>query len=115
MNLKGVVLTAAAVLLLAAGCDSRSGFGASNVAVPVVPVVKMVSYERVKPGMTYATAVEVIGFRGEEISRSHMAGVPGVMGSIETVMYQWVNPDGSNMNAMFQNDSLIQKAQFGLR
>jgi hypothetical protein len=30
-------------------------------------------------------------------------------------MYAWQNADGSNMNAMFQNDRLISKAQFGLR
>jgi len=30
-------------------------------------------------------------------------------------MYQWVNPGGSNMNAMFQNNKLIEKAQFGLQ
>lgn len=37
------------------------------------------------------------------------------MASIETVMYQWVNRNGSNMNAMFQNNKLVQKAQFGLK
>lgn len=44
-----------------------------------------------------------------------MDGVPGVMESVDAVMYQWVNSNGSNMNTMFQNDRLIQKAQFGLR
>jgi len=44
-----------------------------------------------------------------------MPGVPGVYGEIVTVMYQWQNRDGSNMNAMFQNDSLMCKAQYGLR
>ncbi len=37
------------------------------------------------------------------------------MPGIKTVMHQWMNSDGSNMNAMFQNDKLVQKAQFGLR
>lgn len=32
-----------------------------------------------------------------------------------TILYQWINLRGSNMNAMFQNDSLEQKMQFGLR
>ena len=30
-------------------------------------------------------------------------------------MYMWQNSDGSNMNAMFQNDKLVNKAQFGLK
>ncbi|MFC1601435.1 hypothetical protein ACFL34_03715 [Candidatus Sumerlaeota bacterium] len=33
------------------------------------------------------------------------------MPSIETVMYQWVNSDGSKISAMFQNDMLMQKSQ----
>jgi hypothetical protein len=49
------------------------------------------------------------------MSRNNIDGVPGVIESIDTVMYQWVNSNGSNMNAMFQNDKLNQKAQFGLK
>ena len=36
------------------------------------------------------------------------------MAGVSSVMYQWVNADGSNMNAMFQNDRLVSKAQMGL-
>lgn len=32
-----------------------------------------------------------------------------------TVMYEWKNDDGSNMNARFQNGGLVNKAQFGLQ
>lgn len=80
----------------------------------LVPVTKA-EYDRIRDGMSYATVVSIIGKRGEELSRSHMGGVPGVMESITTVMYSWQNVDGSNMNAMFQNDRLVMKAQFGLR
>jgi hypothetical protein len=31
-----------------------------------------------------------------------------------SVMYIWKNSDGSNMNALFQNGKLLNKAQFGL-
>ncbi|HOJ32820.1 MAG TPA: DUF3862 domain-containing protein [Candidatus Hydrogenedentes bacterium] len=72
-------------------------------------------YKRIQNGMSYREVVSIIGAEGEEISRNKIDGVPGVMESIETVMYQWVNSNGSNMNAMFQNDRLIQKAQFGLQ
>lgn len=73
------------------------------------------SYNKIQNGMSYKNVVAIIGAEGEEMSRSKMDGVPGVMASIETTMYQWVNDNGSNMNAMFQNDKLMQKAQFGLK
>lgn len=50
----------------------------------------------------------MIGSPGEEAARSSLAGYT-------TVMYSWKNANGSNMNAMFQNDRLVTKAQFGLR
>jgi len=78
-------------------------------------IITFDEYQRVQDGMSYSKVVGIIGARGEEISRSKMDGVPGVMESLETVMYQWVNSNGSNMNAMFQNDKLVQKAQFGLK
>ena len=65
-------------------------------------------YRQLSTGTTYREAVAIIGFRGEELSRVDLAGTT-------TIMYQWMNADGSNMNAMFQNDQLVQKAQFGLR
>lgn len=71
-------------------------------------VITMAAYSRIETYMTYQEAVAVLGQPGVEVSRSHIAGY-------ETVMYQWANRDGSNMNAMFQNDRLVQKAQFGLR
>jgi len=79
------------------------------------PVVTMASYSQIQNGMTYQQVVQIIGHPGTESSSNHMDGVPGVMASVDTVMYQWVNPGGSNMNAMFQNNKLIEKAQFGLQ
>lgn len=78
-------------------------------------IVTFDAYQRIQNGMSYSQVVAIIGAEGEEMSRNKMDGVPGVMASIETVMYQWVNSNGSNMNAMFQNNKLIQKAQFGLK
>jgi hypothetical protein len=79
------------------------------------PVITMSKYHQIQNGMSYQQVVQIIGNPGQEISRNHIAGVPGVMESVDTVMYQWANPRGSNMNAMFQNDKLVQKAQFGLK
>ena len=78
-------------------------------------VVSFDKYKQIQNGMSYRKVVSIIGSEGEESSRNKIDGVPGVMSSVETVMYQWVNGNGSNMNAMFQNDKLIQKAQFGLK
>ena len=77
-------------------------------------IVTFDAYQRIQNGMSYSQVVAIIGAEGEEMARNKMDGVPGVMESVETVMYQWVNSNGSNMNAMFQNNKLIQKAQFGL-
>ena len=71
--------------------------------------VTAAEYQQLQTGMSYQQAVEIIGYRGEEISRTDIAG-------ITTVMYQWTNPGfAGNMNAMFQNGALVTKAQFGLR
>jgi hypothetical protein len=78
-------------------------------------VVSANAYSRITTGMSYRQVRSIIGSPGEEIARNHMDGVPGVMPSVVTTMYAWQNADGSNMNAMFQNDRLISKAQFGLR
>lgn len=70
--------------------------------------VTMAKFSVLQNGMTYSQAESAIGFAGSEVSRTNIAG-------ITTVMYSWANPDGSNLNAMFQNGELVSKAQFGLR
>jgi hypothetical protein len=65
-------------------------------------------YDALQSGMSYADAVAVLGCAGEELSSSEMAGY-------KTVMFMWDgNSFGANMNAMFQNDAMVSKAQFGL-
>lgn len=66
-------------------------------------------YNMLKSGASYSQAVAILGCEGEEISSSDMAG-------ITTIMYMWNGASmGANMNAMFQNGRLVNKAQFGLR
>ena len=67
----------------------------------------MAEYLQLETGMSYGVAVRIIGKAGVEISRNDFAG-------FTTVMHSWGNPNGSNMNAMFQNGGLVQKAQLGL-
>ena len=65
-------------------------------------------YSSLQTGITYANAIGILGDPGVEVSSNQIAG-------FKTVMYSWKNANGSNMNAMFQNDALIQKAQSGLK
>jgi len=88
----------------------RSGFNPLS-----ANVVTMSEYNQIEYGMSYAQVVEIIGDPGEELSSNQMPGIRGYTPSITTVMYMWKNGGGANMNAMFQNDKLVQKAQFGLR
>ena len=78
-------------------------------------VVSKEEFDRVSDGMSYSQVSSIIGDSGTESSSGTMEGVPGVMPTITTKMYTWQNSDGSNMNAMFQNDRLITKAQAGLK
>lgn len=88
----------------------RDPFNASLPQSPLAPppVVTRAKYERIREGMTYEQVREILGETGEELSRSDIGGYT-------TVMYSWKNSNGSNMNAMFQNGRLVNKAQFGLR
>lgn len=86
---------------------SMPSFGKQNVT--------FAQYSQIQTGMSYEQVVSIIGKQGEEISQNRIEGVPGAMPSITTIMYQWVNENGSNMNTIFQNNKLLQKAQFGLK
>jgi hypothetical protein len=94
--------------------NSRSNSNASSSSTPAsTPAstagVTMANYNRLKTGMTYPQVVQILGKEGTELSRNDMAGY-------ETIMYQWEGDSfASNMNAMFQNGKLMQKAQFGLK
>jgi hypothetical protein len=67
----------------------------------------MRNFLRVRTGMSFDEVTAILG-AGEELSHSDIAGY-------STTMYAWKNRNGSNMNLMFQNGSVISKAQFGLR
>jgi hypothetical protein len=72
-------------------------------------IVSKAQFLALSAGMSYRQAVRALGCLGNEISRSEMLGTV-------TVMYSWKGSawSGANMNAMFQNDGLVTKAQFGL-
>lgn len=71
------------------------------------PGVSLAAYDRIRPGMSYEDVGGLIG-QGMEINRT-------ARGDIRIVMYEWRLPGGANVNMVFENNRLIQKAQFGLR
>lgn len=109
------------VTLLAAGFFVVAGLGWCNSSLYDVTNTSLVGggvgqsqgatmakFNRLDTGMSYAEAVRILGGPGTELSRSDLGG-------ITTVMYQWTGTGIGNMNAMFQGDKLVNKAQFGLK
>lgn len=68
----------------------------------------MTKFKVVKSGMSLTQVQKILGSEGTEQSSVDIAGT-------HTVMQMWANDDGANMNATFQNDKLMSKAQFGLK
>lgn len=70
--------------------------------------VNLDGYNALRMGMSYQDVVTILGSSGIEVTRSEL-------GDLTTVMYEWYARNGlGNMNAMFQNDRLVSKTQFGL-
>ena len=64
-------------------------------------------YQQVQTGMSIAKVETIVG-EGQETSRSEAGGSLAAN-------YRWQNADGSMMNAMFQGNKLVTKAQSGLK
>lgn len=65
-------------------------------------------YNSIETGMTYDEVVDIIGEDGTNISESEVAG-------IKTVIYEWTSSESwGNANITFQNDKVVNKAQFGV-
>jgi hypothetical protein len=91
----------------AARTEMSTDITPSSVAAPRKSGLSKANYLRISDGMSYREVVAILGEPGVEMSRVDIAG-------ITTVMYGWKRWNGANMNAMFQNDALVSKAQFGL-
>lgn len=98
-----IIVTLSMLLLAFAGCSSGSD------------VVSKAEYDQISEGMSESDVDKIVGETGTEIASNKIDGVPGVIDSISTKSCSWQNSDGSNMNAIFQNGKLMQKAQFGLK
>jgi hypothetical protein len=98
-----------------ASSPSRATAGAVPLVRSIAPsqTVTLAEFNSLSTGMTYAQAVSIIGAEGTVMSENTLPDFSG--GQIRTVLYVWQNPGFSNMNAMFQNDQLMSKAQIGLK
>ena len=67
----------------------------------------LAEFNRIEMGMSRSQVVAVVGAPGEVVSEVKLAGYV-------TIMLQWMNTDGGNMNVMLQNNEVVSKAQFGL-
>jgi hypothetical protein len=94
--------------------EISSSSSPNNIEAPAIPKdttgVNMENYSKLQTGMSYEEVVSILGKQGEEMSSNDIGGY-------RTIMYKWDGDTGfgANMNAMFQNGELIQKAQFGLK
>jgi hypothetical protein len=64
-------------------------------------------YNQVTEGMTYDEVKEILG-EGQLISQTKIM-------NIESIIYTWMNKDGSNANFTFSGGKLNMKAQFNLK
>jgi len=76
--------------------------------------ISLVDFERLETGMDYGAACLALGAVGQELAHCRFDGEPGVIEPIETVVYGWINADGTSVHATIQNDKLVSKGQFGL-
>ena len=105
LGLAVVIYTSLQITSITIGQPGRISLPQPAFAPP--PIVTKAEYDQIREGMTYEHVRSIIGAPGEELSRSDLAG-------FTTVMYSCADANGSNMNAMFQNNRLVNKAQFGL-
>lgn len=110
-------IVVAVVALGVGGCCCPSSKGGDSGSKPgeaaEKPVVAeaditMAKYNQIKTGMSYRQVVGILGKEGTEVTSNKVMG-------ITTVMYQWDAGFMANMNATFQNDKLMSKAQLGLK
>lgn len=64
-------------------------------------------YNQVTEGMTYDEVKAILG-EGQLTSQTKIM-------DIESIIYSWINKDGSNANFTFSGDKLDMKAQFNLK
>lgn len=102
-----VLIIAAAMAGPSLGESAEAWSGPPPAVASIPPAVTLGEYRRLTYGMPYEHAMAVIGEPGLEVSRVRF-------GDSTTVVYAWRNPNGSHMKALFENERLASRAQFGL-
>lgn len=69
--------------------------------------VTLEKYDQVEEGMTYEEIVSILG-EGELTSHTSVM-------TMDTMIFSWINKDGSNMNCSFSGGRMKAKAQFNLK
>src|SRR5947209_8645593 len=94
-----------------------------NACTLINSTITKAKYDRVETGMVLSTVQEIVGKPGEasaEISFNipSVSVSPGISNQpigVKPAVYQWKNPDGSLMTAVFMNDKLVAKSQVNLK
>lgn len=95
-------------LLFIVGCKTDKN---ENYNPKTANVIQLSEYQQIREGMTYEEVVSIIGDWGVEASSSSYS----LYGKTYVIkLYQWINENGSNMVAYFENNILNSKAQAGL-
>jgi hypothetical protein len=71
-------------------------------------------FHKLRPGMTYAQAVQATGAEGRRRGASERVIGALVPRGPDEVVYVWQNADGSNVSAAFQADRLTATAEWKL-
>lgn len=74
--------------------------------------INLSEFNRLKMGISYDQATDIIGGYGEVLSEGETEGTP-----FHTIIYQYEGEGslGANANLMFQGGKLTNKAQYGLK
>lgn len=89
--------------------SSMPSNASANTDTKTTAGINLANFNLIKTGMKYDQVVKILGKEGEVLSETEMAGY-------KTVIYKWDGAGlGANMNAVFQNEKLISKSQYGLK
>lgn len=72
--------------------------------------ITLAEFEQIQSGMSYSEVCNIVGSKGTESAVSSVAGT-----TTKIVTWYGNGLAGSNANVTFQNDSVIGKAQVGLK
>lgn len=76
-----------------------------NACTLINPKISKRQYDQLETGMTLSQVQHIMGKPGENSAEIYS----------NTSVYQWKNPDGSSVTAVFVNDKLAVKTQVNLK